>query len=99
MTEEQADSLIRRWLDTDITAGQLRQKYVPILRKVLPEEKAATFFQLERGISMMIDVQLTSQLPLMPGQEQIVCFVPLHRLRKRDPPSLGGPSHCLLPPA
>ena len=69
MTEEQADSFIRRWLDTDITAAQLRQKYVPILRKVLPKEKATTFFQLEQGISMMIDVQLTSQLPLMPGQE------------------------------
>ena len=69
MTDEQADSLIRRWLDTDISAAQLRQKYVPILRKVLPAKKAATFFQLDRGISMMIDVELTSRLPLMQSQE------------------------------
>jgi hypothetical protein len=69
LTDEQADSLIRRWLDTDISAAQLRQKYVPILRKVLPAKKAATFFQLERGISMMIDVELTSRLPLMQSQE------------------------------
>jgi len=69
MTEEQADSLVRRWLDTDIEAAQLRQKYVPIVRKVLPARKAATFFQLDRRISMMIDVQLTSQLPLVQSQD------------------------------
>ena len=69
LTDEQADNLIRRWLDTDIAAAQLRQKYVPIFRKVLPGKQAATFFQLDRRISMMIDVQLTSQLPLVQNQD------------------------------
>jgi hypothetical protein len=68
-TDEQADNLVRRWLDADIAAAQLRQKYVPIFRKVLPGKKAATFFQLDRRISMMIDVQLTAQLPLMQSQD------------------------------
>ena len=68
-TDQQADSLVRRWLDVDIAAAQLRQKYVPIFRNVLPGKKAATFFQLDRRISMMIDVQLTSQLPLMQSQD------------------------------
>jgi hypothetical protein len=69
LTDDQADSLIRRWLDADIAAANLRQKYVPIVRKVLPGKKAATFFQLDRRISMMIDVQLTSQIPLAQSQE------------------------------
>jgi len=69
LTDDQADSLVRRWLDVDIAAAELRQRYVPIFRKVLPGTKAATFFQLDRRISMMIDVQLTSQLPLMQGQD------------------------------
>jgi hypothetical protein len=69
LTDEQADGLIRRWLDADIDAAKLRQKYVPIFRKVLPGKKAATFFQLDRRISMMIDVQLTSQLPLVQSQD------------------------------
>ena len=69
LTDEQADNLIRHWLDTDIAAAQLRQKYVPIFRKVLPGKQAATFFQLDRRISMMIDVQLTSQLPLVQSQD------------------------------
>ena len=68
LTDDQADNLIRRWLDTDISAAQLRQKYVPVIEKVLPGKKTATFFQLDRRISMMIDVQITSQLPLVQRQ-------------------------------
>ena len=69
LTDEEADSLVRRWLDTDMAIDQLRQKYVPILRKVLPGKKAATFFQLDRQIGMTVDIHLTSRLPLMQGQE------------------------------
>ena len=69
LTDDQADSLIRRWLDTDVAAAELRQKYVPIFRKVLPGRQAATFFQLDRRISIMIDLQLTSQLPLVQSQD------------------------------
>jgi hypothetical protein len=69
LSDDQADSLIRRWLDADIEQTQLRQRYVPIFRKVLSGKKAATFFQLDRRISTMIDVQLTSQLPLAQSQD------------------------------
>jgi len=70
LTDDQADSLIRRWLDTDLELAKLRQRYVPIFRKILPGKKAATFFQLDRRISMMIDIQVTSQLPLAQSQDQ-----------------------------
>ena len=69
LTDDQADNLIRRWLDTDIQQTKLRQRYVPIFRGVLTAKKAATFFQLDRRISTIIDVQLTSQLPLAQSQE------------------------------
>jgi hypothetical protein len=69
LTDGQADILIRRWLDTDIEQTKLRQQYVPIFRKVLPGKKAATFFQLDRRISTMIDLQVTSQLPLAQSQD------------------------------
>lgn len=69
LTDEQADNLIRRWLDADISAAQLRQKYVSILRKVLPGKMVATFIQLDRRISMLIDLKVTSQLPLVQSQE------------------------------
>ncbi len=69
LTDDQADNLIRRWLDTDIEQTKLRQRYVAIFRKVLPGKKAATFFQLDHRISTMIEVQLTSQLPLAQSQD------------------------------
>jgi Ni/Co efflux regulator RcnB len=68
VTDEQADNLIRRWLDTDISAAKLRQKYVPIMRTVLSGKKSATFFQPDRRISMIIDVQIMSQIPLVQSQ-------------------------------
>jgi hypothetical protein len=69
LTDDQADNLIRRWLDTDIEQTKLRQRYVAIFRRVLPGKKASTFFQLDRRISTMIDVRLTSQLPLAQSQD------------------------------
>jgi hypothetical protein len=68
LTNEQSLSFARRWLDADIEIAQLRQKYVPIVAKVLEGRKAATFFQLDRRIAMMIELQLSSQMPLVQGQ-------------------------------
>jgi hypothetical protein len=64
LTDDQADDLVRRWLETDVEQAELRQQVAGIFRKVLPGKKAATFLQLERRISMMMDVQITSGLPL-----------------------------------
>lgn len=69
MTDEQAASYLRQWLDVDVAIMQLRQKYVPIVSQVLNGRKSATFFQLDRRISMMIDLQLASQLPVVQAQE------------------------------
>jgi len=64
------DSLlfIRNWLDSDIATTQLRQKYVPMVSKVLDGKKAATFFQLDRRIAMMLELQVSSQIPLIKDQ-------------------------------
>jgi hypothetical protein len=68
LTDDRADNLIRRWLETDIEQAKLRQRFAGIIRKVLPGKKAATLLQLERRISMMMDVQMTSDLPLAERQ-------------------------------
>ena len=69
LTDDQADNLIRRWLETDIEQAKLRQQFAGTFQTVLPGKKAATFLQLERRISMMMDVQLTSELPLAQSHE------------------------------
>jgi len=63
------DSLIfmRRWLELDEKIVQLRSRYLPQFKEVLPGKKAATFFQLDERISMMISLELSSQLPLLHG--------------------------------
>lgn len=68
LTNEQSLSFIRQWLDADIATAQLRQKYVPIMSKVLDGRKSATFFQLDRRIAMMIELQVSSQMPLIQAQ-------------------------------
>jgi len=68
MTSDQALLFIRQWLDFDIATTQLRQKYVPIVSNVLDGKKTATFFQLDRRIAMMIELQVASQMPLVQQQ-------------------------------
>ena len=68
LTNEQSLSFVRRWLDADIEITQLRQKYVPAVSKVLDGRKSATFFQLDRRIGMMIELQLSSRMPLVQSQ-------------------------------
>jgi hypothetical protein len=65
MTEEQADTLSKRWLAVDESVVQLRLKYIPIFRKALSARGTAMFFQIDRRVQMMIDLQLASSLPLI----------------------------------
>ncbi len=65
LTDEQADSMTTRLLKLDVSVAQLRQKYQPLFRAAVPAKVAATFFQLDRRIAMMIDLQLGSQIPLV----------------------------------
>ena len=64
-TEEQADSFIKRWLALDQDNTQLRLKYIPDFEKVISHKKTAMFFQIDHRVSMMIELQLASQVPLV----------------------------------
>jgi len=64
-TDEQADSFIKRWLTLDQDNTQLRLKYVPEFEKVISHKKTAMLFQIDRRVSMMIELQLASQVPLV----------------------------------
>jgi hypothetical protein len=64
MSDEDALIYVRHWLEADGQAQALRLKYVPVVSQVLPGRKAATFFQLDRRLNMIVDLQLFSQIPL-----------------------------------
>ena len=69
LTDPQAISLITRSLTVDKAVAELRLKYVPIINKVLPGTKTATFFQIDRRLTSLIDIQLASALPLVQDQK------------------------------
>ncbi len=65
LTDAQADSAVTKWLDVDQGVSALRLKYVPMFRKVLSRQNTALFYQLDRRIQLMIDLQLMLALPLI----------------------------------
>jgi hypothetical protein len=69
MTDQDALIYVRRSMEVDAEAQALRLKYVPVVTQVLPGKKAATFFQLERKLCLMVDLQLFSQIPLAHEKE------------------------------
>src|SRR5215467_4434258 len=69
MTDQDALIYVRRSMEADAEAQALRLKYVPVMNQILPGKKAATFFQLERRLCLMVDLQLFSQIPLASTKE------------------------------
>ena len=69
MTDQEALIYVRRSMEVDANAQALRLKYVPVVTQVLPGKKVATFFQLERKLCLMVDLQLFSQIPLAHEKE------------------------------
>ena len=65
LTDEQANNLIKRWSDIQVELAQTRQKYVPIIQKVIPGRKAALFFQIDRRLYAAMDIQVASEIPLV----------------------------------
>ena len=58
MTDAQAKSLIKRWGATDQAIGESRMQWMPKFEAVLPGKKAALFFQIDRRVALLIDLQL-----------------------------------------
>lgn len=65
MTEDQAGSFITRWLSLDSESAQLQGQYVPEFEKVISRKKTAIFFQIDRRVTMMFDLQLAGMIPLV----------------------------------
>jgi Spy/CpxP family protein refolding chaperone len=64
-SEEQVDTLAKKWLQEDESMVALRLKYYPAFRKVISAKSTARFFQIDRRVQMMIDLQLAAQIPLV----------------------------------
>ena len=65
LTDAQASSMIRRWADIQIGQAQTRQKFIPLFEKVIPGSKVARFFQIDRRLYALLDIQISSEIPLV----------------------------------
>ena len=65
MKDEDLDKSARQWLGLDESVAQLRLKYLPTVRAVLSAKNTALFFQLDRRMVSIIDLQVAAALPLV----------------------------------
>lgn len=65
LTDASAAALLKQSIDNDQSISRLRQKYLPLFGKVLPGKKLALFFQLERRLGLLLDLQTASEIPLI----------------------------------
>ena len=65
ITDAQASSMIKRWVEIQIGRDQTRQKYIPLFERVIPGRKVALFFQIDRRLYALLDLQVASEIPLI----------------------------------
>ena len=65
ITDAQAATMIKRWAEIQIGQAQTRQKFIPLFEKVIPARKVALFFQIDRRLYALLDMQVSSQIPLI----------------------------------
>jgi hypothetical protein len=65
LTDDKALSLTRQILGVDQSVAQLRERYVPIIGNVISGRKTALFFQLDRRLVALIDLQLAAAIPMV----------------------------------
>jgi len=65
LTDTEAASAVNQWVNVDESVAALRKKYIPIFSKVLSPKSTALFYQLDRRVQLMIDLQLASSIPMI----------------------------------
>jgi Spy/CpxP family protein refolding chaperone len=65
MTDAQAQEYIKRSTAVDQQLLALRMKYVPIFDKVISPKKTALWYQIDRRIDLLINLQLAAAIPVV----------------------------------
>jgi hypothetical protein len=66
MDDAKASSLTQRMFNIDDQTQSLRKKYFPKFEKALGAKRAAKFYQVDNRVTMMMNVQLATEVPLIP---------------------------------
>ena len=66
MSDATASDLIHRFIGVESKMLALRQDYWPKFQKALGARRAAKFYQVDNRLTLMINLQLASEVPLAP---------------------------------
>jgi len=66
LDDYKAHDLSQRMLAIDDDFQNLRKRYYPRFEKALGAKRAAKFYQVDSRLNLIINLQLTSQIPLIP---------------------------------
>ena len=65
MTDAQANDYMKRSTAVDQQLLALRMKYVPVFEKVISAKKTALWYQIDRRIDLLINLQLVATIPVV----------------------------------
>ena len=65
MSDAQAQDYIKRSTAVDQQLLALRMKYVPVFEKVISPTKTALWYQIDRRIDLLINLQLSTAIPMI----------------------------------
>jgi hypothetical protein len=65
LTDAQASAMLKQWSTMQVEIAQTRQKHVPLIEKAIPGRKAAHFFQIDRRLYALMDLQIAQEVPLV----------------------------------
>ena len=66
MEDQKASSLTKRFFQVEEDAQALRKKYFAKFEKTLGAKRAAKFYQVDNRLTMIMNIQLASEVPLIP---------------------------------
>jgi hypothetical protein len=65
MTDAQAQDYMKRANAVDYELLALRMRYVPMFEKAISPKKTALFYQIDRRVDLLINLQLSSTIPMV----------------------------------
>jgi hypothetical protein len=66
MTDRKAGEIVERLFTIEDESQTLRKTYYPKFVQAIGAKRAAKFYQVDNRLSMMVNVQLASEIPLIP---------------------------------
>jgi hypothetical protein len=66
LDDAKADNMTQRLLNIEVKVVNLRQQYWPKFVKALGAKRAAKFFQVDNRLTLLVNLQLVSIIPLVP---------------------------------